>query len=185
MSGINNKLDSIRNKSGFQPVYRLKILIAAVLILAADFLYSQGLSRSEKLSLARQLEAESRNKKEEAERMAREKGWVIRQEYPDGQIIELMEIGPNGIPQYYTTFNAVAAATTNTDDLWVGGSSGLNLTGSGFRIGLWEGGGVRASHREFENDVMSSRVIEKDTVANSSHATHVAGTMIASGEPHG
>jgi hypothetical protein len=181
MSGRNNKLYLIRKISGFQIVFGLRILIVSVLILAADFLYSQGLSRAEKLSLARQLEAESRYKKEEAERMAREKGWVIRQVFPDGRIIELMELGPNGIPQYYTTFNAVAAATTNTDDLWVGGSSGLNLTGSGFRIGQWEGGGVRASHREFDDDGIGSRVTKKEAVANSSHATHVAGTMIAKG----
>jgi len=122
-------------------------------------------------------------KKIQAEQAALQKGWPIKKEYPDGRIIEIMELGPNGMPEYNTTTNLDAARTSGTDELWPGGTSGLNLTGSGFTIGEWDGGGVRVSHQEFRVGSGSSRVIQKDGASPTSyHSTHVAGTLIAEGD---
>ena len=62
----------------------------------------------------------------------------------------------------------------------MGGNLGLNLDGLGIIIGEWDGGAVLASHQEF-----GGRVTQMDNPENSSsHATHVAGTMIGNGIDH-
>jgi hypothetical protein len=72
--------------------------------------------------------------------------------------------------------NAAAADTTNTDQLWSGGGLGLNLTGAGLTVGIWDQGGVRTTHNE-----LIGRVTIKDGSPLADHSTHVAGTIGASG----
>ncbi|MBN1352305.1 S8 family serine peptidase [candidate division KSB1 bacterium] len=111
-----------------------------------------------------------------AEAWAKERNLPVRMTLPDGTIYELQKI-INGRPLYYKTTNLNAARTVSTDDVWSGGSAGLNLAGYGIIIGEWDGGGVRTTHQEF-----GGRVTQKDSPSSlSSHATHVAGTMIAGG----
>lgn len=84
-------------------------------------------------------------------------------------------------------FNARSANTTKTNSLYAGGSLGVSLNGSSEavrnRLGVWDGGQVYASHPELVN-----RVTQQDNPSTTSreaedvyHATHVSGTMIASG----
>ena len=80
----------------------------------------------------------------------------------------------DGIPVFLSTLNSGAAATTGTTKI-KGGISGLNLTGDGMLIGVWDSGRAK-NHIEFGNRVLSNEVSEDD-----SHATHVTGTLIASG----
>lgn len=73
--------------------------------------------------------------------------------------------------------NVDAADTINTDQLQPGGSSGLELTGAGYTVGVWEADGlVRATHQE-----LAGRVQLVDGGNPNDHATHVAGTIAASG----
>ena len=118
--------------------------------------------------------------KKEAELKAKEMGWPIKGSQ-NGQAFELMRLTPDGKPVYYQTTNFYSAKTINTDDLYYGGSLGLNIQGQNMIVGVWDGGPVRGSH-----NFLNGRVIQKDGVAfNGSddlnrHATHVTGTMIAS-----
>ncbi|MFN0157179.1 MAG: S8 family serine peptidase [Bacteroidota bacterium] len=112
----------------------------------------------------------------EAEATARLLGLPIREEGANGFVIELQRI-ENGVPLYFKTHNITAAATISTNRAWPGGSGGFSLTGSTDTLGVWDGGKVRDTHQEF-----GGRVILSDgAVTNSAHATHVSGTMIASG----
>lgn len=114
--------------------------------------------------------------------MAREKGWELTILSKDGRKGVLVGVDPFGYPKYYiTNNNTIAAATTRANQLWPGGSSGLSLTGSSInmknKIGIWDGGSVLGTHVE-----LTGRVTQKDNPsAVSDHATHVSGTMIASG----
>jgi hypothetical protein len=93
--------------------------------------------------------------------------------------IQLMFV-ENGNPFYYGMQNINAARTISTDDVWPGGIGGYSMTGSGTALGelaIWDGGGVLTTHQE-----LTGRVTQIDSpAATHYHATHVAGTMVATG----
>ncbi|OJJ22484.1 hypothetical protein BKI52_07325 [marine bacterium AO1-C] len=113
-------------------------------------------------------------KRAEALRKAKSMGLTIRETYK-GRTMELQGFSKSkySIPLYFTNFNTVAAQSISTDKV----HTELGLTGNSITLGIWDGGRVRTSHQEFGN-----RVIQQDgAVSLSDHATHVAGTMMASG----
>ncbi len=119
---------------------------------------------------------------QKAVKLAKEKGWDLILTGRRGAKAYLVGLFEDGSPKYYTTFNnTIAAATTKANQLWAGGASGLNLSGSSAnmkdKLAIWDGGKVLSTHVE-----LSGRITQKDAPsANSDHATHVTGTMIASG----
>lgn len=103
--------------------------------------------------------------------------WPERFETPDSATVEVQELDRHGRPVYFSTHNYDAARSTSTDAIWKGGSMNLDLTGEGYTIGEWDGGAVRNTHVEFD-----TRVVQVDSATSlSNHATHVAGTLVASG----
>ena len=109
-----------------------------------------------------------------AQRLGIEKRRVL----PNGKVLELQSIGSDGRPVFYITNNYSAADTVGTDELWPGGALGLNLTGIDMTIGEWDAGAVEGDHPD-----LWPRVTQKDNPAEiSAHATHVAGTLIGSGD---
>lgn len=104
---------------------------------------------------------------------------------PDGsKAILTAEVA--GQPVYVSGSNIVGAAGISADELWPStsppfseNSTGLDLTGLGETVSLWEpDGGVRASHDEF-----GTRVDQRDSAPldTRGHATWVAGTLAADG----
>jgi Subtilase family/Secretion system C-terminal sorting domain len=90
---------------------------------------------------------------------------------------ELVGVRADGTLKYFVIDNLNAAKTTRTNRIQPGGISGYELDGSSiFFLAIWDGGAVRSTHQEF-----TGRVITMNTVAAHDHATHVAGTMVASG----
>ena len=119
--------------------------------------------------------------KESVRREARWRGWNY-EGTAQGKSYELM-IAENGRPIYYITCNADAAMSTGASILH--GSPYL-LDGDGLTVGIWDAGWVRFMHQEFDNDRVT--VIDSDTAMDCNsifddHATHVAGTIGASGDP--
>jgi len=94
----------------------------------------------------------------------------------------------NGKPIYKSTDNLEAAKATKTAELWVGGSLGLNLDGTGMTVGVWDGGPADNNHTEFQNStntatrvtIIDAAVVDGDT-GFSTHGTHVTGTISAKG----
>ncbi|MDB5262727.1 MAG: C-terminal target protein, partial [Adhaeribacter sp.] len=119
---------------------------------------------------------------ERALQLAKKHNWVISETQANGSFISLQGVTESGRPIYYETYsNQNAAITTNTDKVWSGGASGLNLSGSNSllsgKLGIWDGGAVRKTHQE-----LTGRIVIRDgSTALNNHATHVAGTMIAKG----
>lgn len=166
-------------------------LLVIFLLISFSSGFSQSAFQKEKVlketnttklkSISRELKEQAEQRKNQALKLAKQKGWTVRKEFEGGQIIELMGVTKNGLPLYYITHNKDAAATISTDNLHPGGSSGLNLDGTGMIVGEWDGGAVLTNHQEF-NNTGTPRVVQKDgATATSDHATHVAGTMIAAG----
>ena len=120
---------------------------------------------------------------EESRRVAYEqasmKGWALRGLTAKGATFELVGVDDNGLPLYYEASNANAAistAVTQVRDVNPYASAG-SLTGSGFRVGIWDEGKVLSTHRE-----LTGRVTIRDgSTIFSNHSTHVAGTIGASG----
>lgn len=107
---------------------------------------------------------------------AQNKGWPIKGKN-NGQSYELMELSANGMPVYYVTENINSARTVSTDNVWPGGEGQYFLTGQGMTVGVWDNGKVRNTHQE-----LVGRVLQLDGATDlGDHATHVSGTMIASG----
>ncbi len=114
--------------------------------------------------------------------LAKQRNWPLSIRSKDGRLATLVGVDAFNFPKYFITQNnSIAAATTRTNQLWAGGASGLNLSGSSDnmknKIGVWDGGRVLTTHVE-----LIERVTQKDNPSTTSnHATHVAGTMIATG----
>lgn len=107
---------------------------------------------------------------------AQKKGWPIKGKN-NGQSYELIELTTNGRPVYYVTENINSARTVSTDKVWPGGDGQYFLTGQGMTVGVWDNGKVRNTHQE-----LVGRVLQMDGATDlGDHATHVSGTLIASG----
>ncbi|GAB4028338.1 S8 family serine peptidase [Spirosoma koreense] len=113
-------------------------------------------------------------------------GRPVREVRSNGQVLMLAGIDAYGNLLYYNTHvgNAQVAVLTGTAALYSGGSLGLNLSGSSAsvqtKLGIWDGGAVRATHVE-----LAGRVTQVDkastTVSDEEHPTHVSTTMIGAG----
>lgn len=114
--------------------------------------------------------------------LAPTKNWPLTIEGRGGKTGRLVGVDVFGYPIYFETVtNEAAAATIGTKKLWIGGSSGLDLSGNQpilkDKLAIWDGGGVLATHQE-----LAGRITARDAQPSvSDHSTHVAGTMIASG----
>lgn len=93
----------------------------------------------------------------------------------DGKQAVLVDI-INGYPQYMITHNLEARQTTGVEYIQSSAGLGLSLLGNGIAIGVWDGGLVLNSHQEFQG-----RITNKVGTEVSNHATHVTGTIAASG----
>lgn len=125
--------------------------------------------------------AKERVLQERVQRLAREKDWPLVIATRNGGVAALVDVDGLGNPVYLSTDNNIrAAATIGTNQLWPGGATGLNLSGSTStltnRVGLWDGGTVRETHVE-----LTGRIDNKNTGTQSDHSTHVAGTIMATG----
>ncbi|MEO0059932.1 MAG: hypothetical protein RLZZ312_1579 [Bacteroidota bacterium] len=129
-------------------------------------------------SLKKELMTKSLNDKQKAEQLAKSKGWPLTVTKPDGTFAEIMKVGLDGNPVYYSTENASAAVATRANLLHSGGALGLNLNGQNMVARIWDGGRVRPSHSLFGDRV--NTIDDQTTVAYSQHATHVTGTVVAS-----
>jgi hypothetical protein len=114
--------------------------------------------------------------------LAKKNNWALKITDNNGAVAELVGVDMFNFPKYYITHNnSVSAITTSTNQLWPNGASGLNLSGSSAnmrnKIGIWDGGRLLSTHVE-----LNGRLTQKDNPSSlSTHATHVAGTMIATG----
>lgn len=160
----------------------LKTAWIVILLFTAVNLWSQRSPNILELNrIAEELRQEWKENSKKVEAFADKNNIPVRQELESGRVIQMINV-IDGIPVYYTTFNYGAAQTTRADELWEGGSSGLDLTGEGYdQLGEWDAGHVRKSHVEF-TDQGTSRVTNMDGESPTHyHSTHVAGTLIAGG----
>lgn len=135
-------------------------------------------TRTTKLqALSEALKKRDENDRQQVQTWAGRAGIPLRRELPNDRLLELQRLVPGVGPIFYITNNLNAADTVSTDDVWPGGSAGLSLDGSGMTVGEWDGGAV-AEHPDF--NARLTQVDGASTISN--HSTHVAGTLVGSGQ---
>ena len=125
--------------------------------------------------LALTFDKQAKINKENALQAARINGWDEFKFKADGSFEELIGLFPDGSPMYYAIDNATAAVSTRTNFL----INNYGLTGNGMFVGVWDGGTARSTHQEFGNrvSIMNGQTYN----GNNFHASHVTGTIAASG----
>lgn len=153
-------------------------LLFAALGLHAQSDVALATRKAELRSLSDQLRSRDAFNRLQARDFARSLGIPVRREWPNGQVLELQQFTPGIGPRFYITNNVDAADTISTDEVYPGGSAGLNLDGSGMTVGEWDGGAIFADHPDF-----TGRITQMDgATAVSGHSTHVAGTLVGAGD---
>ena len=96
----------------------------------------------------------------------------------DGSQVRLFGLGPAGELLYIGNDNVGLAIANGTIHVQKGGRLGLDNTGRGLAVGVWEVGRPTLDHQEY-----AGRVSQKDGSSDgiSTHANHVIGTIAAAG----
>ena len=159
------------------------ILTLMITIISMKGLHAQVITDKNLLArMSKDFKQREDNNFTRAKLLAKQNGWFLTKKTTNGGIISLIGVDELGNPQYVSTYNnTIAAATTRANQLWPGGSSGLNLSGSSNsvkgKIAIWDGGHPLTTHVE-----LTGRITIKDGVGSvEGHGTHTTGTMIATG----
>lgn len=129
-------------------------------------------ARGESVAALREWQASRRH---EAWTAATNGAWSTTRSLSRGRVARLVALRPSGVPLFLAPQNKLAAISTAAHA--VRATAPYDVSGSGVVIGLWDGGLPLASH-----DELIGRVTVGDgTTAVEWHASHVAGTLVASG----
>ena len=125
-------------------VNRLRLILPLLItIILVDSLQGQTITDKNLLSkMSKDLREMENINFAKAKQLAKQKGWFLKKVSPNGKVTLLIGVDEMGNPKYVSTFNnTIAAATTRANELWPGGSSGLNLSGSSNsvkgKIAIW------------------------------------------------
>jgi len=99
----------------------------------------------------------------------------LKQYLPSGNLMQLVDVDLFGQPVYRETINSGLAISTGVTKLRADGGLGLNLMGEGIEVGVWDGAPT-FDHIEFVD-----RILTKESGTPIDHATHVSGTILATG----
>lgn len=182
----NLKSYSVKNTTPFclKFIFTLMLSLLAVAGFSQDAKQRKQITKDYDIAAIEKLQQELANnfraEKAKALEAAKRNGWEVYRKNKNGTYDELMSVTQDGKPIYFSLDNVNAAKSTRANHLHSGGTLGLNLNGQGMFSGVWDGGAVRVSHQEF-----GGRMTVGDGVTtitdNSTHATHVTGTVGASG----
>jgi hypothetical protein len=154
-------------------IYCFMVLLLGGLSAQAQRHETFAVRPSKRAEKVRQARERFEREKAEARQWAKARGLKMRH-IEDDRIMELMAIR-NGRPIYYTTHNDKAAISTAADQ--VRETFPYHVNGSGVIVGVWDGALVYAAHQEFGSRI----TFQESGESVGSHATHVGGTIGASG----
>lgn len=156
------------------------MLIFSMSIHAQHELY-RGENKQRMQEFAEDFSREQNKQYLQSQALAKQKGIKLQDQIGDKKIT-LQQINSLGEALYLgVESNRRSAQITRTDQLYSTGGLGLSLTGKSDtlagKMALWDGGGAMTTHQELSGRIKS----QESALTSDLHATHVAGTMIASG----
>lgn len=153
------------------------LALGAMLVASAGVMAQTFTNQAELARLNRKLTANSQLDLKIAKTLASQRHLPEFLTLPDGRYGELVRFS-YGRPVYAFTRNIGSANSMRVPEVWPGGVAGLNLTGAGVLLGVWEPGGTGdLSHPEFQGRAQ----VRDGSAGGQWHATHVTGTIIAAG----
>jgi serine protease AprX len=101
----------------------------------------------------------------------------------NGSLYYLKDVDKDGNPVYINTKSNVESGTLiKANQLYTGGTLGVNITGQNMVAGIWDGGQVRATHELLSGKVamQAGQTLDgsADNHKGNNHQTHVTGTMV-------
>lgn len=100
----------------------------------------------------------------------------------NGSLYYLKGIDSAGNPIYVNTKNKASGELVKADQLYSGGSLGVNITGTGMVVGVWDGGQVRSTHELLLGKVamQSGQTLDGSggNYSGNNHQSHVSGTLV-------
>jgi len=172
--------------------YILKNTLLLIFLIGFSVSYSQTEEQKKQIianydlvklqELHDEFSVKNKEEKEKAIKVAKTKGWPIKEYHKDGTFSELQRLRIDGTPVYYSTYNTAAAKSTRADFMHNGGGLGLNVEGQGMTAYVWDGGPTRVSHNDYTGRVSigdGNTTVVVD--GNGDHAQHVTGTIIGFG----
>ncbi|MGF1636209.1 MAG: S8 family serine peptidase [Cyclobacteriaceae bacterium] len=131
--------------------------------------------------ISEELSEDWKQQRQSAELRARELKMPVAESI-NGGLFSVQGLTPGGHPFYYKTFNSDNTRITNVDRLRPRNVLGLNLTGRGMTIGMWDGNNFDDQHIEFAGRVQVRGTLTDTPLGlGDNHSTHVGGTIAASG----
>jgi Subtilase family/Secretion system C-terminal sorting domain/GEVED domain len=155
----------------------------SLFFLATSLNAQEQMSKKNATNIASIIHKKDKNSRANLLKIAQQKKWalVLHSALPNNFTV-LSGIDILGNPIYTTTNNnTISANTSQTNILWASTTAGgYGLSGSSAnmkgKMAIWDGGSPLANHIELQG-----RVAVKDFANPLPHATHVAGTLMASG----
>jgi len=158
----------------------LKILLLIALVVSGQLYAQTKTNVAELQKLAKEYNADYEAAMERVKAYTEANNVPANVTSKDGSYIEMIDV-VDGSPVYRIFNSHGAAITTRANELWPGGSTGINISGAGYdKAGQWDAGLVRTSHQEF-TDQGPSRVTNMEGGSTHFHATNVAGVTISAG----
>ncbi|MGX1928198.1 S8 family serine peptidase [Flagellimonas sp. 2504JD4-2] len=134
-------------------------------------------NRQEISSMVSKMEKEYKSKETKINQILKANNWERFEKQKDGTVVELKDIGTDGTPLFYTTFNDPSKQVSRANTLYSDGLLNLGLDGRDLQVGVWDAGSALVSHQEFDDRVESV----DNSPEISLHATRVTGNIISSG----
>ena len=162
---------------------KIRLLLSLIFVYIASILHAQDAKIREGLmQTSKELALDARNRFSKAVLVAKEKGWPIRYTSQNQNNAKLIGVDEKGWPKYYVSYaDPVQTITINTNKVWPGAISNLNLSGSDDnmtnKLGVWDEGSPLLTHKE-----LIGRITQKDNNTEVVlHSTHVAGIVMSKG----
>ncbi|RFS15388.1 S8 family serine peptidase [Emticicia sp. C21] len=144
--------------------------------------YTNSNTRISLIALQQQAQRKFEQDEKKVQEFLTKNAQLRRSFVKNGSLYYLKFIDAKGNPVYINTKNRASGELIKANQLYSGGSVGVNITGTNMVAGIWDGGQVRATHELLSGKVamQAGQTLDGtgENYKGNNHQTHVSGTMV-------